>query len=360
MDVEKTYQIGYADQLPVRLAIGWSDTNQEHYARIETDTTTPETLRFYSPSTDEFSYSLSILLIHLQDEILEVTGMDNFVIPSEDLETLQTAPRQRLVDPSEIEELDMLDTDYAIAPIYGTIDISSANTTQQLTFEEFLRAIDYGRDTGLFADDAPIEDLEQTVQDCYAELQTCVSGIRDFIDAFQRANAAISKETLDNQCNREVNITATLLLELNQALHMSFPRVRIQEIGAASADDTAAIDQIYTPEELERINAVTTRLCGSKLTNFYRAAQRGYDPVTGLPLECPNPESFRWEDTVDDTAVSLYQHYGLSNEEARRAIEIQRTDPRFRTEEDWILLEETRTQLKLIAQGQESWDERNV
>lgn len=51
MDVEKTYAIGYVDQLPIRVAIGWSDTDQEHYARIETDTEDAKILRFYSSSS---------------------------------------------------------------------------------------------------------------------------------------------------------------------------------------------------------------------------------------------------------------------------------------------------------------------
>ena len=374
MDVEKTYQIGYAEQLPIRLAIGWSDTHQEHYARIETDATTPETLRSYSPSTDEFSASLSMLLVHLQDEILEVTGIDNFIIPSEDLEALQTAPRQVLVDPASLQRIELTDEEFFSQPgrymdssghIYEDGHLPpGAQPFQQdrepiagdgtLSFEQFADIID---------SDMPSEDVADTVSDMVCELSFCAETLTQ-LDMIEKGFMADWRNTFGSIQERRDTViaqTAKEMVAMNYSLAMAFPAQRRAAIMAASFGELLHIDTLFETDEIEQIDATVETLCGSKLTTFQQAVARGYNPVNGLPVNCPNPESFRWENTIDDNAVALYQQYGLSEEETQHVVAVQRTDPRYRAEEDWTLLEETRAQLQLIAQEQQaSWDERDI
>ena len=368
MDVEKTYQIGYVEHLPVRLAIGWSDTNQEHYARIETDTTTPETLRFYSPSTDEFSASLSMLLVHLQDEILEVTGMDDFVIPSEDLETLQTAPRQVLVDPASLQRIELTDEEFFSQPgrymdssgrIYEDGHLPpGAQPFQQdrepiagdgtLSFEQFADIID---------SDMPPEDVADALSDMVSELSFCAETLIQ-LDSIEKGLIADWRNTFGSVQERRDTViaqTAKEMVAMNYSLAMAFPAQRRGAIMSASFGELLHIDTLLEAEEIDQIDATVEALCGSKLTVFQRAVGRGYNPVNGLPINCPNPESFRWGNTIDDNAVALYQQYGLSHDAAQRAVEIQQTDPRHRSDTDWRLIEEIRTQLQLFA-----YEQRNL
>lgn len=352
MQLEKVYPIGSKDGVPYRAVLGWSDTAQEHYALIETDKESSD-MFWRLPSCRDLSNLDTIVAI--TGSVVEALMEDNgrFNPSAEDILALQNAPLQRLVDPAEIEVLDMLDTDYAKAPIYGQPAIAPVSRNQ-LPYEEFLRIIDYGRDTDLFTDDAPIQDLEQTVEDCFAELQTCVSCLESYLDPAQQGNIEADKARLDRQLNGAVVFTACELVRMNEALYRDLSHERLDAIATASNDPEASLTDVFTPTEIELLDAVTTRLCGSKLSDFRKAVeQRGYNPTNGLPLNCPNPETFNWAATIPDSAEEQYRQYGLSEEDAQRAVRIQRADPRHRTEDEWTFLEEAQASLLVITQGQE-------
>ncbi|MEO0375467.1 MAG: hypothetical protein AAF329_12750 [Cyanobacteria bacterium P01_A01_bin.17] len=336
MDVEKTYSLG-----PYRVVLGWTDTEQEYYGRIE-----PSLIEEGKP----YAYHLIIghrdwaaMLAFTQEEVTRITGTDFLEIPESDIRELVDAPHTRLVDSSEIERLPMLDTDYAQNPIYGN---QRSSSEQHLSFEEFLAFIDDGQDSDLFSDAAAYDDLVQMVADCYSELEACVSCLKSFLLMEGQEHTDDSEARRESLCQSAISFTAGQLVQTNEALFRSFPLERIGEIAHASTEDmTASVNQIYTPEELARINRVTVSLCGSKLTDFIKAVERGYDPVTGLPLECPNPESFSWAATIQEGEETLYQQSVLSEEQASRAVAIQRTDPRYREEEDWAFLEAMREKM---------------
>jgi len=352
VDVEKIYPIGARDGTHYEAVIGWSDTQQEHYACIREKDNIDRIAWQYRPIQRIESSAIMSIMASVAETW---TGSADQLALSlsniqSDLQELKEAPFQRLVDSSELENLDMLDTDYAKGPLYGNTVTPSSNRVQQLSYEDFLQIIDYGRDTDLFTDDAALEDMEQMVRDCFAELQTCVSCLKTYIETAQQQGANISPARLDNQCNSAISFTAGQLVQNNEALFRSFSLERISAIASAAENITAAIDQIYTPEEIERIDTVTVSLCGSKLTDFRQAiGERGYDPVTGLPLNCLNHSTFSWPETVEDDTVGLYVGYGLSDEEAERMVDIHRTDPRYRTDDDWEFLQTTAQNLQAIT-----------
>ncbi|MEM6254855.1 MAG: hypothetical protein AAF821_18215 [Cyanobacteria bacterium P01_D01_bin.156] len=335
MDTEYTYPIGSNGDIPYRVVIGWSDTEQSYFSRVETDTLEPRTVWQFEPAVTSMTPLLDVLAL-TQIEARKCTSIEQFELPEDDINALIEATRQRLVDPSEIQPLNMLDTDYAKAPIYGNTP-SPALVHQQLPFEQFLAIIDDGRSTSQFSNDAPYDDLEQMVADSLFELQTCVSYLSTSL-------------TNEQRCHLGLVFTACQLIQINQSLNLSFSHDRMHHIAIESESPIATLHNLFTPDEIDRINALTVSLCGSKLTDFRQALERGYDPTNGAPLDCPNPVSFNWADTVEDDAIGLYQQYGLSLDDAQHMVDIERTDPRYRAPEDWAFLESTAQRLRAISE----------
>lgn len=371
MDVEKAYAIGSKNGMPYRAVLGWSDTGQNYYARLEADQENPETVVQFGFDRDERGNSLLMLCNHLDIEAAKLLEVEAFSIQNmenfdDGYVELRQAPRQRLVDPNSLQRLDLSSEEFFSDPgrfmsAAGTIypdgqvpldetpftqDIEPPPGRQILPYEEFLRIIDYGAGTELFGEDAPIEDLEQMVADSLAELEACVCHLVEISQARQDASA----ETLEQQRHAAIAFTAGELVQINEGLCRTFSVERIGTIAHAYENDSATIATIYTPAEIERINRLTVALCGSKLTEFSQAIERGYDPVTGLPLGCSNPEAFRYEILATPEALYCYRLLGLSAQDAARTVYIQGTDPRYRTEDDWEFLNARSLQLRMEFQ----------
>lgn len=342
MDTEYSYPLTSNDGILCRAIIGWSDTAQEYYACIETNTEYSDILWKHPPN--ENTSDIRLIAQSLINAAVSLTLDKEFQLCSEDIETLFSAPRQRLVAAAEIEHLNMLDTDYAKAPFYGSTHSTEA-VHHQIPFDQFLDIIDGGRNIGLFRQQEQIDDLEeindleQMVTDSFFELQTCVSCLRQALDY---------STTADQRCEHILLFTVCELIRINESLNCSFSSDRIHAVAIASESTTDTINDVFNSEEIDRVNTLTVSLCGSKLTDFKQAIERGYDPTTGLPLDCPTPQSFNWAATVGEDAVELYQQYGLSLDDAQHMVDIERTDPRYREPEAWAFLETTAQRLMAI------------
>lgn len=341
MDTDYTYPIGSNGDIPYRVVIGWSDTEQSYFARIETNTLEPITVWQFEPAPTSPHPLLDILAL-AQIKSSEHTGIEQLEWPIDDIQALQDAPYQRLVDSAEIEHLGMLDTDYAQAPIYG--NTSQTPVREFIPFNQFLDTIENVGDSARFSDGAPNEDIQQMISDSFLELKTCVSCLRTALENIPQG------QTVDGVCNGTLLFTACELVRINESLYSEFSGGRLTEIAIASESAASTIEGIFTPEEISLINTLTVSLCGSKLTDFTQALERCYDPTTGLPLDCPDPASFNWADTVEDDAIGLYQQYGLSLDDAQHMVNIELTDPRYRDPEAWAFLESTAQRLRAIRE----------
>lgn len=314
VNVEKIYQIGEKDDVPYRAVVGWSDTQQAYYACIETD----------SELSDIFWKLPPRIGLTDVDTIMAITGSvvealtkeaGRFYPAAEDIAILQQAPRQREVDPSELIPIDMLDTDYAA----------------KLAAEDTLALAE-----------------EQMV--CMQSLTYCVSMLRDL----QQREAIDDAYDIGSFTERRSTIlaqTAADLVLYVEELNQAISGVSIHNLASSDHTELWDYDALLMPQEIERIDDYVQSLCDSRLTGFPQAISRGYNPVTGLLLDCPNPEAFTWEEMVRSAeSMALYEAHGLLPEQARQVVEVQCTDPRYRSVEEWALLEETGAQLLAIAQ----------
>lgn len=279
--------------------LGFSEAEQEHYARIETDTYEPELKWEYETPQGVRGYPALQMLAATQIAVRDIIGIEQFELSQYDQDQLLEAPYSRLVDASELEPLPMLDTEYAESPFYGNITAPLSNRPQQLSFEEFLRFIE--NNPGMESED------DFGAESCLAEMETCTSCLKTFIDAANEPNADISQETLNSRCEHAITFTAGQLIQSHEALFMSFPAERMDAITGSLENLTATIDEIYTAEEIDRINAVTAGLCGCKLTDFRSEVERGYNPVTGLLLNRPNVGDYNHIETIADASIAAMQ-----------------------------------------------------
>lgn len=341
MNVEKTYPIGASiDGTYYQAVIGWSDTHQEYYARLETEAEEPDVYREYRPSIDGFDYSLTILLAHLQFEVSDSTGKADFVLSDEDIQALSAAPRQRLVDPSELIRIDVLDTDYAADPS-EYVDPHSGYIFQRGRSAERQEIVPYQEFLNTIESDVTEERVSQAVYNSISELNFCT----DVLLRLNRIELGLDDDWSQSigtvQQRRETVIaqTARQITAMNDKLAMAMSSERRAAIASPSFEELLNIHTLLEPQEVDLIDTATEPLCGTKLTGFELAIARGYHPVTGLPLECRNSETYSWEAAVSDSAVDLYAAYGMSEEEAGRVVAIQRTDPQYRGTDDWAFLE---------------------
>ena len=318
MNVEAIYPVN-----DCRVVLNWHDATQQYDARIETDSPEPAVLwQYQPPENDEYDALLGMLAL-TQIKVQELTGLEKFEVSEYDLHQLRGAPTAIQIDPATLPpRIETLDTDYL------------AN------FAQYEAAID---------DAWPEqEDMEQEVSDSMALLQECVEILLQLqrIENGEEADLQHHHGTVDSRRANVIAITAQELTTTNYEL-TTMIRTEPRLIGGAIAarEEPWDINDLFNTREIALINTCTYSLCGSWLTDFPKSIARGFSPLTGLPLQCPNPEIFSWRSSIPDNSEALYRRLGLSDYAARRIVDIQRTDPRYRQEEDWEFLEATRQQL---------------
>jgi len=327
MDVEMVYTEG-----PCRIVVGYSDDKQEHYGWIESDAIEPEVLWAYQVPSGFSHHNVLDMLTHTQRAARRLIGIEHFELDAYDMDQLTRAPQSRQVDSTELIPIDALDTDYLAG------------------FTQFEMAID---------DALPeLEDVELETADCMALLRDCV----ETLSQLQRIEIGEEENLLNNHVSIEVqktNAVAVAALELvsnsyELATSMNIDSRPILEVIALRLEPWN-ISDLFNGEEIIQIDSFTQNLCGSRLTQFPQAVERGYDPTTGLPINCRNPETFSYETVVLPGTEVFYEHFGLSHEEALRVADIQRTDPRYRAEEDWDYIEAMTLRMKAFAEQSQGY-----
>lgn len=357
MDIEKIYPVGSKNGVPYRAVIGWSDTHQEYYACIEVEQEDVE-IFWKMPSHDNLS-SVDVIVMVVGSVVEPLMENDReFVLPTDDLRALQEAPHQVLVNPASLQRLELTDEEFFGNPgqymdAYGTIyadgqvppeappfrpDHQPNRVISYLSYEEFLCIID---------GDTPQDEVDQAVYDSVSELNFCAETLKQlyYIDNGLLEEYPGSFGTTQQRRDTLIAQTARQLIEINDTLAMVIPAERRQAIAEATFEELLHLETLFSTVEIDQINRFVHALCRTKLTDFPIAFERGFNPVNGLPLVCPNPASFSWANTVQDGAIGFYQHSGLSLEEAELAVSIQRTDPRLRTEDDWEFLQSNKETL---------------
>lgn len=322
MDVEMIYPHG-----PYRIVLGYSDEKQEHFARIETNANEPEVQWEYQTPPGISGSSAVLMLGDAQEAARSIIGLEHFEIDAYDSDQLKNAPYSRQVNPGELVRIDALDTDYLAG------------------FDQYTSAID---------DALPeLEDAEQERADCMTLLQVCVEMLSELqpLQHIREEDLNHTRAFVETQKDNAIAITAWELVM------SSYELATTTGAGSRRADDVVTsgqepwdINDLFREEEIVQIDSFTHNLCGSRLTDFPQAVlERGYDPTTGLPLDCQNPESFSWEQSIPDNIEALYIQYGMADEDASRAVTIQRTDPRDRSDDDWTFLEATVLDMNAFA-----------
>ena len=298
MHIQKRYPVGDA----YRAIVGWSDRNHGfYYGRIEQLHILDEPYQFRELSgLREFSPMLEFL----QTAANELASITNFELPESDLLELQQAPIQA-AEPAQppLYPLNMLDTDYA----------------------EMVR-----RDAVA---------AQQTLHNTLAFCVDVLEGLRNQCDD---DSANFIEGTVEQRVS---DILARTAIELVQQTPELFELVDWEQLAvltsALESDELLSYSNLFGPMQITDIDRYVQNHCRSPLTNFPKAVlARGYDPTSGVPLDCPNPE------TYDLTALfpypeteTLYELY-MSPDEASVTARIQRLDPRDRTESAWTFLEE--------------------
>ncbi|NEP18713.1 MAG: hypothetical protein F6J97_17740 [Leptolyngbya sp. SIO4C1] len=296
MDTEKQYRVGEH-----RLILGWRDTEQFYYARIETEQDKPDSLWTLAEPRDKLNQLLQFASINLRS----VTGLETFQLSAEDWAALQEAPDCIRIDPAQLQRLDILDTDYVQVPDWVTDP--------------------YFEQPGI------AEDIDTLCQD---RLAACVARLVELQHIEHSGEPLDDYGSVEDSRNRAIAETAAFLAETSRLLSDE----RLQVLSSIPFDNLWHISELFTEAEIEDIDGFTCDLCRSRLSDFPKAIQRGYDPTTGLPLSFAESEGFSWDNTTPSSAASLYQQYGFSEEAAWQLVHIQRTDPRDRTEQDWAFL----------------------
>ncbi|NEP19615.1 MAG: hypothetical protein F6J97_22445 [Leptolyngbya sp. SIO4C1] len=315
MDTEKQYRIGEH-----RLVLGWCDTEQSYYARIETDQEKPEILWTLADPRDRLNQLLQFISINLRT----VTGLENFQLSTEDQTALQEAPDCIRIDPAQLQRLDILDTDYVQVPAWVT--------------DPYFEQPDI------------VEEVDTLCQD---RLAACVARLVELQHIEHSGEPLDDYGSVDDSRNRAIAETAVFLAETGRLLSDE----RLQVLSSTPFDNLWHISELFMEAEIEDIDGFTCDLCRSRLSDFPKAIQRGYDPTTGLPLSYAEADGFSWANTVPPpSAASLYQQYGFSEEAAWQLVHIQRTDPRDRTEQDWAFLSDALQRLSdYTEQLSEAW-----
>lgn len=326
MDVEIVYSHGL-----YRIVLGFFDKKQEHFARIETDSTDPKVQWEYKASEKSLGFDVLGMLSHTQKAARSLTGIEYFEVDNYDMNQLIKAPHSRQVSPAELTHIEALDTDYLAG-----FDLYTA------AIDEVLPELS----------DEQVETAEST-----ALLRECVQTLYQLqqIENCELADLQHSYGTVEARKASTVAVTALELVTNCYGLATSMAidsRAIADEI--VSEQIPWQISDVFNEQEIAQIDSFTENLCGSQLSQFQKAVERGYDPTTGLPLDCQNPETFSWAQTVPNGAEALYIQNGMTEVNASRMIFVQQTDPRDRSDNDWNFLKSMTLYMNAVAEQNRS------
>ena len=317
MDLERVFPVGSKDGVPCRAVLGWSDTQRQYYACIETDVEFSDI--FWKLPPDPGLSDVNTIMAITDSVVEALTGEEGRLNPStEDITALQEAPSQRLVDPSTIVRLDMLDTDYAAQ---------------------------------LAADEASASETEESI--CMATLNYCVE---------------VLSEIQQRENNQELYAEGSFIERRSTILAQTIADMvpNIEALGDAISDASAhrlatgdytqlwSLESVVTAEEMTVVDRYVQSLCGSALSGFELAVSRGYNPVDGRYLDGIEPYGVSQAAQHSGVWEAMLQGNVLSHEDAARFNTMVRGDPRNRNEDDWQFLGNVAEQLAIQAQHIES------
>lgn len=340
MDVQKTYPIN--DDF--HIILGWSDREQHYHGRLEglhIQEGVPYEYRILHGYQD-----FNEMLEQARIDVVEMTGVEWFEVPAEDISEFQQAPT--INSEPTLYPINMLDTEYAA--------MLAAQTSQPPlpppSFEQFLTAI--GHDTQQYSDDAELEDLAQEQADALAELELCVF----HLEALREGEQGLIENdrpdmTVEARQRNIVAQTAAMLASNVYAIAVELRNETFTTMANSEGIEHWDIDTLLDDRELALIDAYCENLCGSRLSAFIKSVERGFNPVNGVPLSCRNPAAY------DQAALfpspdteQLYEQY-MSPQEAAETARIQRLDARQRTEGEWAYLAMNDAALCNLHSGQD-------
>lgn len=168
-------------------------------------------------------------------------------------------------------------------------------------------------------------------------LENCVTTLRDYQQRQDRGEGYVFG-TLDQARSSTLAQTAVDLINNVPALADQLPSNYAYQLMTSSYGELWDIHTLIAPPQLAIIDEYVQGLCRTKLTGFQQAIARGFSPLTGVPLDCPNPEAYDQAALFPSPETErLYELY-MSPEEAVEMVRIQRLDLRERSEEEWAYL----------------------